>query len=159
MFIVWVSLIPGFDVSLKIRQMQPKKTLNIKKMLAELALCLNANNNGILADKLGLPRTTVYAWVKNGRIGDTGAILAKCPGININWLNTGQGPMFLNALHPNAPLLSHADTEPLNNKENDEMKDEMIKFLMEQIRQKDARIRMLEEKHAYRQEDPVKKTG
>lgn len=74
--------------------MQEKNRVIVKKIL--LALSEHFNVKGIrgLAEYLGESENKLYAWIRRGTIGDTGALLAKCPTISLEWLRSGKGPMF-----------------------------------------------------------------
>lgn len=62
-----------------------------KKILKTLCNYLNVDSYRGLARYLKIKPTTVYGWRRNGKIADTGVILAKNPEINPLWLETGQG--------------------------------------------------------------------
>ena len=75
--------------------MQEKKKAKTKKQLRELAVYLKVKGIQGLAADLGENPNKLYAWVKNGNIGDTGCILGKHPEIRKEWLETGEGEMLL----------------------------------------------------------------
>jgi len=67
----------------------------VKKILTALQGHLNKKNYQQLAEYLDIKTTTIYSWVKNDNIANTGKILAKCPYLSLNWLETGEGPMAI----------------------------------------------------------------
>lgn len=67
----------------------------VKKVLSALLDHLNIKNYQDFAEFIGVNRTMIYSWVKRDNIGDTGKILGKCPYINLDWLETGEGPMMI----------------------------------------------------------------
>lgn len=80
--------------------MQKKNQKFIKNILIELAKYLNVKGIQGVANYFGENRSRMYAWVKNGKIPDTGIILAKHPEISIEWLRTGEGPMLITPRKP-----------------------------------------------------------
>ena len=66
--------------------MQENNQANVKNILLRVADVLKVRGIRGLASALEIPEGTVYAWIKRGSIGDTGAILSKCPNINALWL-------------------------------------------------------------------------
>lgn len=66
-----------------------------EKILLALRDHLNLKNYRELADYLDIKTTTIYGWIRNGNIGDCGKVLAKCGYINLEWLETGKGPMMI----------------------------------------------------------------
>jgi hypothetical protein len=77
--------------NLEIGQMQEKKKAKTKNILKELAIYLNVKGIQGLAEDLGQNPNKLYAWIKNGNIGDTGCILGKHPEVRKEWLETGEG--------------------------------------------------------------------
>lgn len=75
--------------------MQHNKKDLVKKILLALASLYNVKGLKGVAGYLGVPKTQVYGWVRNGNITETGIILAKSPDINREWLKTGEGRMLL----------------------------------------------------------------
>jgi len=95
--------------------MQEENKINVKKILLSLADHLNVDKLRGLAKEIGVAEGTLYAWVKRGKIGNIGAILARAPYINPEWLKTGEQPMMIIDEH-NAHLLPHgARFEEANN--------------------------------------------
>jgi len=66
-----------------------------EKIVAALKNHLNIKTDKGLAEYFGLGKTMVYSWTKHGNVTNTGKILAKCPYLNIDWLETGEGPMMI----------------------------------------------------------------
>lgn len=73
---------------------QDKNRQAVKRILLNLCGLFELKGFKQLAEYIDVPSTTVYGWIKNGNISDTGAILVKNPNINIGWLKTGEGPML-----------------------------------------------------------------
>ncbi|MDD3814399.1 MAG: hypothetical protein PHZ02_07110 [Desulfocapsaceae bacterium] len=74
--------------------MQVKKSQMVRKVLFDLATQANVKGIKGLAVFLNETEGRLYGWIRNGNIVDTGTILTKFPGVNIDWLKTGEGPMF-----------------------------------------------------------------
>ena len=74
--------------------MQDKTQPDVKKILSDLAAYLKVKGIRGLAAEIGETESRLYAWIRNKNIAETGAILAKCPNINRDWLKTGEGEMF-----------------------------------------------------------------
>ena len=74
--------------------MQDKTPPDVKKILNDLAAHLKVKGIRGLAAELGETESRLYAWIRNRNIAETGAILAKCPNVNRDWLKTGEGEMF-----------------------------------------------------------------
>lgn len=74
--------------------MQDNNYPDVKKRLICVANYLKVKGIRGLASELGEKESRLYAWIRNESIVDTGAILTKCPNINIEWLKTGKGEMF-----------------------------------------------------------------
>ena len=70
--------------------MHEKNSQMVKKVLLTLAKKKNLKGLKGVAAYIGVPETTVYGWVRNGNIADTGPILAMFPDVDIEWLRTGQ---------------------------------------------------------------------
>jgi DNA-binding Lrp family transcriptional regulator len=66
-----------------------------KKILTALQDHINVKNFKQLAEYLGISEKLIYSWVRHDKISGTGKILAKIPYINLDWLETGQGPMMI----------------------------------------------------------------
>jgi len=75
--------------------MQEKKLLIAKKVLQSIKDYYEKRTWGELAVFLGVPEGTLGSWRSRGGM-DEDVIIAKCNGINIAWLKTGEGPMFIN---------------------------------------------------------------
>lgn len=69
--------------------MHGKNSQMVKKVLLALADKKNLKGLKGVAAYIGVPETTVYGWVRNGNIADTGPILAMFPDVNLEWLRTG----------------------------------------------------------------------
>jgi len=82
--------------------MQVKNTTNVKEILSFVQDYLKCKSFSELASCIGVKKNTLYSWVNRGSIGDTSAILDKCKGISLTYLQTGEGAPFL-------------DTSPLEN--------------------------------------------
>lgn len=80
--------------------MQEKKQAKTKKILLQLAEYLKVKGIQGVASHLGENPNKLYAWVKNGNIGDTGAILGKHPEIRKEWLESGEGDMLVKEQSP-----------------------------------------------------------
>lgn len=80
--------------------MQENNQAKTKKILLELAVYLKVKGIQGLAASLGENPNKLYAWVKNGNVGDTGCILGKHPEIRKDWLETGEGEMLLDPAQP-----------------------------------------------------------
>lgn len=65
-----------------------------KKILLQVAGIMKVKGIRGVAAALNIPEGTVYAWIKRGNIADVGAILSKCPNLNKEWLETGEGPIY-----------------------------------------------------------------
>ena len=72
-----------------------------EKKLHDVELIFNAIKNHYklrtyreLAAFLEVKEGTLNAWKARNSIGNVDAILAKCKGMNYEWLKTGQGEMF-----------------------------------------------------------------
>lgn len=92
-------------ISQKENAVQVKNSQMVKNRLLELANYYKVKGLKGLAGYLGVPVTQIYGWVKNGNITDTGIFLAKCPGVNREWLKTGEGPMKPEANNPQSITL------------------------------------------------------
>lgn len=66
-----------------------------KKIISDLCRYLNLKYIQDLADYIEVPVSTVYSWIRNDKITNTGKILAKNPEINIHHLETGEEPMLI----------------------------------------------------------------
>jgi len=91
--------------------MQDKNQSKTKQIILDIVKYLNVKNIQGLAKALGENPNKIYAWIKNGKIGDTGAILGKCPEIRKEWLETGEGEMFLKPPPPDPGLIDAAENE------------------------------------------------
>ncbi len=74
--------------------MQDLNQSKTKKIILDIVKYLNVKNIQGLAGALGENPNKIYAWIKNGKIGDTGAILGKYPEFRKEWLETGDGEML-----------------------------------------------------------------
>lgn len=106
-----------------------------EKILLALRHFINVKDYKDLADAIGVKRTMIYSWVKNGSITQTGKILAKFPYIRLEWLETGEGPMFTDDQHDQPPLKQVLQAVDLvyDLKEDDDQKEpvdieEMVKM-------------------------------
>ncbi|EHO41107.1 CI repressor [Caldithrix abyssi DSM 13497] len=70
------------------------QTKNVSEILERLKIAYNIKNDSRLADFLGVTRSTISTWKSRNSI-DYDLVFAKCKNLNINWLLTGQGSMFL----------------------------------------------------------------
>jgi len=106
----------------------------VKKIL--LTLALRANVKGIqgLAEYLGEPKTRLYGWIKNGKIVDTGSILAKFQDIRIEWLKTGKGPMLIdnNQQPPGQPVVVAKEVEAETEKEEEAGEGEHVELFSQE---------------------------
>lgn len=69
--------------------MHEKNSQMVKKILLALAEKKNLKGLKGVAAYIGVPETTVYGWVRNGNIADTGPILAMFPDVDLEWLRSG----------------------------------------------------------------------
>ena len=76
--------------------MQENNQAKTKKIILDLANYLNVKGIQGVAAHLNENPNKLYAWIKNGNIGDIGCILAKCPEISAEWLKTGEGRIMTN---------------------------------------------------------------
>lgn len=74
--------------------MQEKSKSKVKAILDSLVAHANVQGIKGLANSLGKPPSTLYGWIRNGKIFDTGSVLSKYPEIRVEWLVTGEGPML-----------------------------------------------------------------
>lgn len=81
-------------VNMEIRHLQGDNMANVKKRIEAICDHLNIKNIQELAVFLDVGVSAIYSWQKREKIGNTGAILAKAPRINLRWLETGEGPML-----------------------------------------------------------------
>ncbi len=76
--------------------MSTKNTRNADSTLDRLKVVLNLKNDVALANSLGVKPTTISSWRSRDSL-DHDRIIAKCieNKININWLHTGEGEIFV----------------------------------------------------------------
>ena len=67
----------------------------VKNILLAIANHANVDKLRGLSKLLGINESTLYAWIKRGKIGNIGGILRVLPYINVTWLETGTGPMMI----------------------------------------------------------------
>jgi hypothetical protein len=75
--------------------MQDKNKAIVKKILLAIAEHKNVDKLRGLSTLLEVNESTLYAWIKRGKIGNVGAILKVLPYLNVTWLETGTGPMMI----------------------------------------------------------------
>lgn len=75
--------------------MQDKNISKTKKILLALALYVKVKGIRGLAKYLDINESSLYTWINRDSIGDTGAIAKKIPNVRIEWLETGEGEMFV----------------------------------------------------------------
>lgn len=74
--------------------MQDKNKANVSERIDAVAKILNAKDYRALAKLLNVSEAALYSWIKRGKIGNTGKILANVPTLSLDWLETGEGEMF-----------------------------------------------------------------
>ena len=74
--------------------MQDKKHTYVDKIFEALQEYLKLESIQELAEYFNIPAGTMYAWKKRGKIANSGLILGKCKEIELEWLETGEGPML-----------------------------------------------------------------
>ena len=94
----------------------------VAKIYKNLRNHYNLQTDKALADFLNIDYRTLSAWKTRGNIAKIDAFVDKCRGINIDWLRTGQGEMFINSgSHQteadNTPRLDDFNYIPLYNVE------------------------------------------
>jgi len=75
--------------------MQDKNKAIVKNILLAIAEHANVDKLRGLSRLLDINESTLYAWIKRGKIGNIGAILKVVPYLNVTWLETGTGPMMI----------------------------------------------------------------
>lgn len=68
---------------------------NVQKIFDAIIRYYNLKGYPELADFIGVKYQTLMAWKKRGKIADYAPFLDKCRGISLNWLETGEGGMFV----------------------------------------------------------------
>lgn len=74
--------------------MSIKNVQRVQKILDALIHHYKLKGYPALAEFIGVKYHTLMAWKKRGSIGDYSPFMDKCPGINLAWLETGEGEMF-----------------------------------------------------------------
>ena len=105
--------------------MQDKNTTDVRKILKAVADNLKVKGIRGLAAFLGLKENTIYAWIKRGKIGDTGVILDKCPNIRLGWLETGEGEMFENKFKQYSSSIKARDLERQERLDSESQQDQI----------------------------------
>jgi len=77
--------------------MQDKNQIDVKKIFKEICLYLNVKGIRALANDIGIKESTIYTWIKRGKIADIWALKKALPDLNEEWLITGNGPMLKDA--------------------------------------------------------------
>ena len=70
-------------------------------------------NQGVMADRIGADSDTVGRWIKEGRMPHNfnhieGMQLVL--GVNLDWLETGEGEMLLDGVNPQIPTKTSENT-------------------------------------------------
>jgi len=91
--------------------MQEDNSYNCKKILDTIKSHYKLKTYRDLAKFLGVKEGTLYSWNARNSIGDPSAILDKCKGISLSWLETGEGEMFLKPPPPDPSLTDAAENE------------------------------------------------
>jgi uncharacterized iron-regulated protein len=68
---------------------------NVQKIFDTIVTHYNLKGYPALAEFLGIKYQTLMAWKKRGKIADYSPFMDKCPNISLNWLETGEGEMFV----------------------------------------------------------------
>ncbi len=130
--------------------MSSKKWQDATIILERLKKAYSLKNDAKLANFLDVKPNTIATWKKRNSI-DFPLIFAKCHDLNLNWLLTGQGPMFLTEQAPgginerSAQYQTKAQEIERLKKEIAILKEELKK--MDQDEKKDAaRLTALENK-------------
>ena len=80
--------------------MQDKNLHNVGIIFDVIKKRYNLRTYRELAAFLGVKEGTLNAWKTRNSIGNIDAILARCKGMNYEWIKTGQGKMFLEDDNP-----------------------------------------------------------
>ncbi len=76
-------------------QMSKKKYASVHERMDALITHYKLKGYPALASFLNVPYQTLMAWKKRNSIGDYLPFLDKCIKINLDWLKTGEGNMFV----------------------------------------------------------------
>lgn len=66
----------------------------VKKILLALADYANVKDIQDIAPLIGVSSSTIYSWIKRGKIAKPNKILGKWPNLREEWLLTGEGDML-----------------------------------------------------------------
>ncbi|APF20349.1 Bacteriophage CI repressor helix-turn-helix domain-containing protein [Caldithrix abyssi DSM 13497] len=109
--------------------MSRKKLQNANIILGRLKKAYNLKKDIELANFLGVKQSTLATWKLRNTI-DYDLIIAKCNDINLNWLLTGQGSMFLQPSPP-PTVNEHAQAYQAKEQEIERLKQEITNLKAE----------------------------
>jgi len=91
--------------------MSRKKTSNVKNIFSRLEEYYNLPSDKALSEFLEVDYDVLMQWKRRGRLPRYDAFLLKCPGINTDFLDTGEGEMFSKPLNSNEKVIIAQPTD------------------------------------------------